>query len=284
MVNKKQLKRDRETRTIIAIFIIMLIIPIICYSENGFFVKILFYILLIASIILIYKSARKTFNNVLPFIVVLSFLIIIFPLIHDCLIKEKNNYALNEDYINHKRIETELKLRYYQDVDLLLAYTEKLPLKIRQLRCDDSLTNKKLSFNIGYLIISPEKIINHTGGGGIKNPPKIFDVNFYNNQNLKIGYLKLSNETIIEGINNKKEEKENLDYIIKNLRVDAQFIDVWLDSVTIFVFSNIKPIGRITQIIQFLQVITSFLFIYMLTTFLDNFKQLKITKKTDKET
>lgn len=280
MVNKKQAKRDRETRTIITMFIIMLIIPIIRYSENEFFVKILFYILLITSIILIYKSARKTFNNTVPFIVVLSFLTIIFPLIHDCLIKEKNNYALNEDYINHKRIEAELKLRNYQDVDLLLAYTEKLPLNIKQLRCDDSLTNKKLSFKIGYIIISAEKeIAYHGGGGGIKNSPKTFDVNFYNNQDLKIGYLKLSNETIIEGINNKKVEKENLDYVINNLRVDAQFIDVWLDSVTIFVFSNIKPIGRIAQIIQFLQVITSFLFIYMLTTFLDNFKQLKITKK-----
>lgn len=280
MLDKKQAKRDRETRTIITMFIILLIIPIILYSENEFFLKILFYVFLIASIILIYRSARKKFNNTVPFIVVLSFLIIIFPLLHDRLITEKNNYALNEDYINHKRIETELKLKNYQDLDLLIAYTEKLPLKIKQLRCDDSLTNKKLSFNIGYIIISAEKIIHYTGGGGgIKNRPKTFYVNFYNNQDLKIGNLKLSNETIIEGINNKKEEKENLNYVIKNLRVNAQFIDVWLDSVTIFVFSNIKPIGRITQIIQFLQVITSFLFIYMLTTFLDNFKQLKITKK-----
>lgn len=280
MLHKKQAKRDRETRTIITMFIIVLILPIILYSENEFFLKILFYVLLSASIILIHRSARKKFDNTVPFVVVLSFLIIIFPLLHDRLITEKNNYALNEDYINHKRIETELKLKNYQDVDLLLAYTEKLPLKIKQLKCDDSLTNKKLIFNIGYIIISAEKIINYTGGGGgIKNPPKIFYVNFYNNQDLKIGSLKLSNETIIEGINNKKEEKENLNYVIKNLRVNAQFIDVWLDSVTIFVFSNIKPIGRITQIIQFLQVITSFLFIYMLTTFLDNFKQLKITKK-----
>lgn len=279
MLNKRQAERDRQTRTIITMFVVVLITPIIIYSGNDPFLKVVFYLLLIAGLILIYKSIKRIFNNTVPFIIALSFLIIIFPFIHDCLIKEKNNYTLNEDYINHKKLETELQLENYRDVDLLIAYTEKMPLKIKQLRCHDSLTNKKLSFKVGYILISEQRLAYTGGGGGIKNTPKTFNVNFYNNHDVKFGYLKLTDQTIIEGINNKIEEKHTLDYIFKNIKIDVQFVDVWLDSVTIFVFSNIKPIGRISQIIQFLQVIISFLFIYMLTAFLDNFRQLKITRK-----
>jgi len=68
---------------------------------------------------------------------------------------------------------------------------------------------------------------------------------------------------------------------LKKPEANIHFSDIWLDSITVFVFSNIKPISRFTQIIQLAQVLTTFIFLYMLTSFLENFKQLKITKKEE---
>lgn len=276
--NRKQIIDKKERNELYGILTICaLFIFFFGFAEYYLIFQISFYLYLILIIGLIYVLFKSHYNNIKRFIVFLFLLIVVFPLIHDLLFRfTNNNYAFNEDYLNHRKKEISNTLLDYNDTDELLLISNTLPSDILNLVYDDKLIGKRYHYQNGSVLIAPELI-----GSDIRDRDRqpYYRIEFYDLKSQKSAIIKIKEESIIEGIYSKINNKRVLEKELKQPETNIHFSDIWLDSITVFIFSNIKPIGRFTQIIQLFQVVTSFIFVYMLTTFLDNFKTLKITKK-----
>lgn len=276
--NRKEIieKKDRiEIYGMLGVFILYLFF--LGFAEYSLVYQIAFYAYLIIILVFIFKLFKNHFYNIKRFILLLFLLIIIFPLTHDILFRlTKNNYAFNADYLNHKKREISNSLLDYNDTNELHLISKTLPSNILNLVFKDNLIGKRYYYINGFVLIAPELI-----GSDARDIDRRtnYNIEFYNLKSKKIGLVKIKNETIIEGIYSKINKRIALEKELKKPETNIHFSDIWIDSITVFVFSNIKPIGRFTQIIQLFQVLTSFIFIFMMTSFLDNFKQLKITKK-----
>ena len=260
------------------VFILIYRISILIFSENLFYLKIAFYLLLLFLLIISYQKSRETYNNSSVFFLLCGLLFIVYPLAHETLFKyTNNNYVFSEDYLKHTKNEISSTLINYNDVNELMKISNNLPKKIQNLEITDSLVGKRYNYNKGFLIIEPGLI-------GMRPQDRerryqFYNIEFYNTNSINTATVRTEDESIIEAIHKKYNKRKELKKILINPELNIHYVDIWLDSVTIFIFSNIKPIGRVTEMIQLLQVITSFLFVYILTTWLDNFKILKITKK-----
>lgn len=276
--NRKEILAKKERNEIYQMFAILIsFMFFLIFAEYHLVYQIAFYIYLIIISIYIYAIFKNNYNNIKRFACFLFLLIVVFPLMHDILFRlTKNNYAFNEDYLNHRRSEISNILTEYNDTNELLLISNTLPPHILNLIYDEKLIGKRYHYKNGSVLIAPELIdfdareIDHR---------KNYTIEFYDLKSKKQAIIEIQQESIIEGINNKIKNKKKLLNELKHPEVNIHFSDIWLDSITVFVFSNIKPIGRSTQFIQLFQVLTSFVFIFMLTSFLDNFKQLKMTKK-----
>ncbi|TDW48833.1 hypothetical protein EV144_103350 [Flavobacterium sp. 270] len=274
------IKEKDYSTSIPILFILIYRVFIVIFTEESTFFNITFYLILSFTLIVLCIQNISKYNNILTFFCVCGLTFVLFPISHEALFKyTSNNYTSSEDYLTHTKKEITLKLEEYKDVDTLIKIANRLPPKIQNLKIIDSIIGKRYYYKNGSLIVEP-------GLAGMHPQDRerdylYYDIAFYNKNSINIAKVRTESESIIEAIHKKYNKRIELKKILKNPELNIQYVDIWLDSVTLFVFSNIKPIGRITQIIQLFQVITSFIFVYMLTTLLDNFKQLKITKKDE---
>jgi hypothetical protein len=142
-------------------------------------------------------------------------------------------------------------------------------------RINDSLVSKKIFYKDYYLkILTNENSRKRTRE---KAHDKIIE--FYSINSKKLATIYLSSGTLISGINEKVRERNKLLILLNNPKKDIHFADLWLDTISGFIFSNIKPLTRLPQIIQLLQIFSLFIFGYMMTTFIDTSSKFKITKK-----
>lgn len=244
---------------------------------NGELLSVFFYVYFFIILLIFHNHFKKIYNNFLNFTLVTITLFIVFPIIHTVLLyNTSNNYTFSDEYLNHIKKEITIELENYKDTDELKILSKKLPTKLKGTVFNDSLIGKKMNYKDGYLIFAQELV--NVDPRDRELPNQKYSVIFYNNKLQKKASINIQNENVIEGINKKINTRINFEKKRQNPETELYLSDIWLDSVTVFVFSNFKPIGRITQSIQLLQVILSFIFAYMLTTFLDNFKELKVTK------
>lgn len=260
------------------LFILIYRFFILIFLEESIFFNSLFYLILLLFLGVLFFKYHNKYNNISLFLLLCNLIFVVFPLSHEVLFKYRtNNYTFSEDYLKHSKKEISLKLNDYKDVATLIKTSNEFPSKIQNLSIVDSLIGKRYYYKSGFFIIDP-------GSVGIRPQDRerdyqFYDIVFYNKNAKKIATVRTTDESIIEAIHLKHNKSIELNNFLKNPELNIHYADIWLDSVTIFIFSNIKPIGRVTQLIQLFQVITSFFFVYMITTLLDNFKTLKVTKK-----
>lgn len=260
------------------LFILIYRFFILIFLEESIFFNSLFYLILLLFLGVLFFKYHNKYNNISLFLLLCNLIFVVFPLSHEVLFKYRtNNYTFSEDYLKHSKKEISLKLNDYKDVATLIKISNEFPSKIQNLSIVDSLIGKRYYYKSGFFIIDP-------GSVGIRPQDRerdyqFYDIVFYNKNAKKIATVRTTDESIIEAIHLKHNKSIELNNFLKNPELNIHYADIWLDSVTIFIFSNIKPIGRVTQLIQLFQVITMFFFVYMLTTLLDNFKTLKVTKK-----
>ena len=65
---------------------------------------------------------------------------------------------------------------------------------------------------------------------------------------------------------------------IQNPKQFIPYNDIWLDSVTGFVFGFIKPLSKLSQIIRFLQLIAAYFLFHMISSWLKTSKILNISE------
>ena len=260
-------------------FSIIMICAFTCkaiFSENNIFNLILFYFIIASEITLIYLCF-KNYYNIKKFFLISLIVIIIFPLLHHVLFKyTSDNYTFNQEYLSYTKHQTSKLLDKHKGESDQYKILETLPKSIKEKWLIREHNTIQISHSDGYILIDSNQPKSLSGGGlPIPKP----SVEFYNKQSKKIAVIILTTGQIQKELDSRRSDDESLEKKLKNPKLDIHFFDIWLDSITVFIFSNIKPIGRITQIIQLAQVFFTFIFGYMLATFLDNFQQLKITKK-----
>ncbi|CAD5342625.1 hypothetical protein [Flavobacterium bizetiae] len=276
--NKLRARKHRNESFGILSFHLLFFIGLI-FAENSILNKILFYILLLEILYFIYILNRQ-YNNIFKFFILSFFVVIVFPLSHDLLFQlTKDNYTFSDEYLSYSKLETSILLQEHKKDSLLTKIEHDLPEAIKNMNFYQTTGKQKIKYYKGFILIDSHIKPNSLAGGGLKRPYPTIE--FYDKELILVATLDLLNGTIKESIKERLAEKEYLKRKFKNPKLDIHFFDIWLDSISVFVFSNIKPIGRITQVIQLLQVVLTFFFVYMLTTLLDNFKTLKITKKEE---
>jgi len=273
--------KDRET--ILTFYLSTLAICAITvrmiFSENGILNLIGFYVIVFAIITLIFICFIR-YNNILKFYFISLIVIIIFPLVHQVLFRYTyDNYVFNEEYLIHTKHQTAILLAKNRSEKKLFKILETLPKNIKEKYLFHENFTSKIPNNDGYILIDSNRPNSITAGGIARPKPA---VEFYDRNSKRFAVIFLESGQIQNELDSRRIYNKNLEKKLQNPKLDIHFFDIWLDAITVFIFSNIKPIGRITQIIQLFQVFFTFIFGYMLATFLDNFQQLKITKKETK--
>ncbi len=268
---------------------IFFVIAIICLidfltsDDQGYVLQasVVFLLALIKLLNVIYNKYKNKYNNVKYYLILLWLILIIFPLSHyACYYYDKDYYTLNQEYLIHNKDKSELELTKINkniNIDSLLIT---LPKYILEKKISNNLINKDIKYS-NYTIKVRRQKKESSSSSNMQNSKSLF---FLNKKNALIGSIdEINDEKIIDVLNEKLKKKTEIKraaFISKN---NIHFGDLWLDSITVFVFSNIKPVNRLPQLLQFFQIITLFIFGYMTTTLMDTFKVFKITKKEKNE-
>lgn len=282
MKTMNKIKKERFVYIFFGIIIICLI-DFLISDDHGYVlqVSVLFLLVLTQLLDALYNKYKNKYNNVKYYIILLWLILIIFPLSHyACYYYDKDNYTLNQEYLIHNKNKRELELTKINksiNIDTLLIT---LPKYILEKKISNSLINKNIKYN-NYTIKVRRQKKESNSSSNIQNSKSLF---FLNKKNALIGSIDgINDEKIIDVVNEKLKKKIKIKRAALISKNNLHFGDLWLDSITVFVFSNIKPISRLPQLLQFFQIITLFIFGYMTTTFMDTFKVFKITKKEKNE-
>ena len=270
------MNNDKKDYTLITMFLASYTVKFIFSDKYRNFAEILFLVVITITLFYFYNVYKKLYHNIGNFTITTFLILGAFPFCHYLIYNsDNNNYTFSQEYINLKRNEIKLELNRYKDCNELSKISKKNPPNFLSKKIDDSLMFKKIIYKDYYLKILPNNNLRRPTERGFSD--KIIE--FYTIKSKKLGTIYLTSGSLISGINEKIKQRNELVVLLNNPKKNIHFADLWLDSISGFVFSNVKPLTRLPQIIQLFQIFSLFIFAYMMTTFLDSSINFKITKK-----
>lgn len=259
-----------------------------CFEKNVSIKYVEIVYLFSISIILfcLFSITKSRYNNMSTFFILTFLLIGLLPYLHYLnYTKHKENYSFNNEYLEKSTKLYKEDLKNYKDSVFIFELKSKFYNKVLNVIVIDSLIQKKQIVGEYTFIL---KNINYDENliSGLPKPRReanreddrgetLLDI-YKNNQ--KITSLKLESKNIKTEINRYILEKNILNEKIKNPKQYIPFSDIWLDSVTGFVFSFIKPLSKTSQIIRLFQLLTAYFLFYMFSSWLKLSKKLNITE------
>jgi hypothetical protein len=216
-----------------------------------------------------YILTRKKYSNMSTFFF-LSFLLIgLLPYLHYLNYSyNKENYSFNNEYLNKNIKNYKEELKNYKDSVFIFDLKSKLPNTKINLLEDRKQKIKEYTFIVKSNSKDDERPNDRSGEK---------EVDIFKN-NIRITTLKLESGKLIDGVNKFTEEVNLLNTKIQNPKQFIPYNDIWLDSVTGFVFGFIKPLSKLSQIIRLLQLITAYLLFHMISSWLKISKKLNISE------
>ena len=235
-----------------------------------------FLVFITIALIYFYNVYKKLYHNIGNFTITTFLILGAFPFCHYLIYNsDNNNYTFSQEYINLKRNEIKLELNHYKDCNELNKISRNISPSFLSKKINDSLIFKKIIYKDYYLKILPNNNVSRPTER--ESSDKIIE--FYTIKSKKLGTIYLTSGSLISGIKEKIKQRNELIVLLNNPKKDIHFADLWLDSISGFVFSNIKPLTRLPELIQLFQIFSFFIFAYMLNTLLDSSTKFKITKK-----
>jgi hypothetical protein len=272
----------------ILITIIVVFFMRYCFEKNVSIKYVEIVYLFSISIILfcLFSITKSRYNNMSTFFILTFLLIGLLPYLHYLnYTKYKENYSFNNEYLEKSAKLYKEDLKNYKDSVFIFELKSKFYNKVLNVKVIDSLIQKKQIVGEYTFVL---KNINYDENliSGLPKPRRdtnreddrgetLLDI-YKNNQ--KITSLKLESKNIKTEINRYILEKNILNEKIKNPKQYIPFSDIWLDSVTGFVFSFIKPLSKTSQIIRLFQLLTAYFLFYMFSSWLKLSKKLNITE------
>lgn len=270
-------KYETKRREANFLIITTLLIIILKYAFGGdFSIKYgeTIYLLLIGVLLFfLYILTSKKYNNMSTFFLLTFLLVGLLPYCHYLLYSNnKDNYSFDNDYLKNNIVNYKKELLRYKDsVSVFELKTISYQAKV-----DTTLKNKQQRIK-DYIFVVKDSANIETRRPDDRSPnQKKIDV--YKN-NKKIATLKLNSGLLNDDIAHYLKEMNNIKAKIKNPEKFIPYNDIWLDSVTGFIFSFIKPLSKLSQIIRLLQLVTAYFLFNMISSWLKLSKSLNVTRK-----
>lgn len=229
----------------------------------------IFLIFIAVILFCLFNLTRERYSNMSTFYFLTFLLIGLLPYFHYLNYSyDKENYSFNKEYLvrNIKNYKEELQ-NYKDSVFILDLHSKFQNVKINLLE-EKKQKIKEYTFIVKSISKDDEK-------PNDRNREK--DVEIFKN-NIRITTLKLESGNLTEGINKFTREMNLLKTKIQNPKQFIPYNDIWLDSVTGFIFGFLKPLSKLSQIIRFLQLITAYFLFHMISSWLKTSKKLNISK------
>lgn len=213
---------------------------------------------------------------------ILSFLLIgLFPYAHYvCYSSNRDNYSFNSDYLNQRTVAYEEELKYFKDSSYVQELSRNLNKIDINLKFDYSHIGQEQ--RIGKYVFILKQLKKEWYLLSVAPIPRNYTHGVTNKFLILKGKEKFNfemvNEDLISETNYFLNQKKMLKNKIKNSKQYIPFSDIWLDSVTGFVFAFIKPLSKISQIIRLLQLVTAYIFFHMIASWIKLSKSLNIEK------
>lgn len=277
------MKNTLSRYTLIISILIIYVLRFVTFERVSIKNGELIFLLLVAVILLCsYFIMKNRYSNMSTFFILTFMLIGLLPYCHYLNYStDKKNYSFNTEYIKHNINNYKENLKNYKDSIFFLELKSILEKTNRNVEINNSLLGKKQTVKDFTFILKKNEekwfLISGTPHTPSYRSRAIIDI--YKNK-LKIKRLELEYDNLKDEIEFFTKEKDLLNAKIKNPKKFIPFTDIWLDSVTGFVFSFIKPLSQISQIIRLIQLITAYLFFHMISSWLKISKKINIQEKT----
>lgn len=279
------MKKIEENYIIITLMIVFFIRY--CFEKNVSmkYVEIIYLFSISIILFCLFSITKHKYNNMSTFFILTFLLIGLLPYLHYLTYtNNKENYSFNKEYLQQSTKYYKEDLKNYKDSVFILELKYKFHNKNLNVEVNDTLMHKKQIANEYTFVLKNENDDENLISGLPK--PRRDDrdddrgeslIDIYK-ANQKITTLKLESKNLKSEINRYIQEKNILNEKIKNPKQYIPFSDIWLDSVTGFIFSFIKPLSKISQVIRLFQLLTAYFLFYMFSSWLKLSKKLNISE------
>jgi len=242
--------------------------------------EIIYLISIGALLFFLFILTKEKYSNMSTFFILTFLLIGLLPYFHFLNYSyNQENYSFNNGYLDKNIKNYKEELKNYKDSVLI----SELKSEFYNSKLNVLLENKKQKINEYIFVvksISEKGAVTPNEGplgrpndrGNLEKEVSIFK------NNKKITNLKLGTGNLFDGIDQYKKEIILLNTKIQNPKQFIPYNDIWLDSVTGFVFGFIKPLSKLSQIIRLLQLINAYLLFHMISSWLKITKKLNISE------
>jgi hypothetical protein len=250
----------------------------------------LFYLMFLTiSLGVIYHFYKNRYKNLSLFFILIFLLFGLLPYCHYITYSIKSDsYNFTEDYLKNNAKLYSYNLEKYKDSSTV----KELFSKLKKNKIDENLYDTIQSVGNFNLIFresdQPEAVVQNKasfilsiGGGGFKNPKKYNEVLISRKGVKKVIKLEMRSDKLKSVLSNYMKEKNEILNMIKYPERYVPFNDFWIDSVTGFAFSFIKPVSKIAQIIRLTQLVSVYFFLHMLSSFLKLSNRFEIVEIKD---
>jgi hypothetical protein len=228
------------------------------------------FLIFIALILLsLFNLTRKRYTNMSTFYFLTFMLIGLLPYFNYLNYSyDKENYSFNKEYLEKNIKNYKEELKNYKDSVFILDLKSKFHnVKINLIE-DQKQKIKEYTFVVKSISKDNERPNDRS---------REKEVDIFKNS-IKITTLKLESGNLIDGINKFSREMNLLKTKIKNPKQFIPYNDIWLDSVTGFIFGFLKPLSKLSQIIRFIQLLTAYFLSHMISSWLKKSKILNISE------
>jgi hypothetical protein len=283
------MKSTKEYSFVILTFLSIFILRYILGEQVSQKYGELFYLIAIGILLFIlFIMSKKRYSNMSIFFLLSFMLLGILPYFHYLnYSNNKGNYTFNNDYLEQNVKNYKEELNNYKDSILISEIKSKLDKSNTNIIINETLINTIQTLDEYTFILKKEKTIPYeiflfskTKKPGRPNDRAEAIINVYK-KNQELATLVISSNNLKTDINSYLSEQKMLNTKIKNPKEFIPFNDIWLDSVTGFIFSFIKPFSKAAQIIRLLQLITAYFLFHMISKWINLSKHLNITKLED---
>lgn len=243
--------------------------------------ELIFLVFIGLSMFVAFRLLKNKYTNMGLFSM-LSFLLIgLFPFAHYlCYSSNRDNYSFNSEYINQRTEAYKEELNYFKDSSYVQELARNLNNIDINLKFDYSHIDKEQRIGKYAFILKQFKKEWYLVSGTPR--PRNYPEGETNKFLIKKGNEKFNFEMVNEDLISETNYYLNQEKLLKNkIKTSKQYIpfsDIWLDSVTGFVFAFIKPLSKISQIIRLLQLVTAYFFFQMIASWIKQSKSLNIEK------
>jgi hypothetical protein len=260
--------------SLLAPFLIFLM-RIFSDSQGSVLSEYWFFILATIIVVVIHFVLNSFFKNAIFFSFGIYLLFGIFPFMHYLIYKnDKKSYNYESYYLQYKANLSKDKMNHYSSINILKDIKTKSSDSLLSLNPHE-LLHRQLIQTQDYIITTQY----HYDFG--KNHPDIkAQLDIYLKSGKMVSSIDINDAENIQGAINNYINKYN--EVLNETKEPEKYLlisDFWLESITGFIFGDIKPLSTFAKLIRILQLLVSIIFSLLIGNSFSSFNKFKLENK-----